>query len=109
MLLLRKRLFSKAQKTKNPNQQIKPLWTNPEFEEKAHALKLKLVEKLLVLTNGKTSQGKRLFGAEVISKGSKLLKTIVRCRLLYCTNKQMDKYSAKNEQIKTLIMNYLKK
>ena len=73
-VVIEKRLFSKAQKAKKSKSADKAIMDKieAEFEEKAHALKLKLVEKLLVLTNGKTSQGvKDFLGAEVISKGSK--------------------------------------
>ena len=112
-VVIEKRLFSKAQKAKKSKSADKAIMDKieAEFEEKAHALKLKLVEKLLVLTNGKTSQGvKDFLGAEVISKGSKFTQK----QLLDVDHStvQISKWtsdSAKNEQIKTLIMNYLKK
>ena len=62
-VVIEKRLFSKAQKAKKSKSADKAIMDKieAEFEEKAHALKLKLVEKLLVLTNGKTSQGVKDF------------------------------------------------
>ncbi|MBP7218819.1 MAG: DNA-directed RNA polymerase subunit beta [Paludibacteraceae bacterium] len=112
-VVIEKRLFSKAQKAKKSKSADKAIMDKieAEFEEKAHALKLKLVEKLLVLTNGKTSQGvKDFLGAEVISKGSKF--TQKQLLDVDYSTVQISKWtsdSAKNEQIKTLIMNYLKK
>jgi len=112
-VVIEKKLFSKAQKAKKSKSADKAIMDKieAEFEEKAHALKLKLVEKLLVLTNGKTSQGvKDFLGAEVISKGSKF--TQKQLLDVDYSTVQISKWtsdSAKNEQIKTLIMNYLKK
>lgn len=112
-VVIEKRLFSKAQKAKKSKSADKAIMDKieAEFEEKAHALKLKLVEKLLVLTNGKTSQGvKDFLGAEVISKGSKF--TQKQLLDVDYSTVQISKWtsdSVKNEQIKTLIMNYLKK
>lgn len=48
---------------------------NEEFEEKAAVLKDVLINKLLVLTNDKVSQGvKDYLGTEVIAKGAKFTK-----------------------------------
>ena len=58
-----------------PNKAILPK-LNDEFEEKAAKLKDILIEKLLVLTNGKVSQGvKDYLGTEVIAKGGEVHQT----------------------------------
>jgi DNA-directed RNA polymerase subunit beta len=112
-VIIEKRLFSKAQKAKKSKSADKAIMDKieAEFAEKTHALKLLLVEKLLVLTNGKTSQGvKDFLGAELVSKGSKF--TQKQLSDIDYSTVQISKWtsdSAKNEQIKTLIMNYLKK
>jgi DNA-directed RNA polymerase subunit beta len=112
-VVIEKRLFSKAQKAKKSKSADKAIMDKieAEFAEKTHALKLLLVEKLLVLTNGKTSQGvKDFLGAELVSKGSKF--TQKQLSDIDYSTVQISKWtsdSAKNEQIKTLIMNYLKK
>ena len=74
-------------------------------------LKEQLIEKLLVLTEGKTSAGvKDFLGTDLISKNSKF--TPERLREIDYTLVQLEKWTAddsKNELIRQLIMNYLKK
>ncbi len=113
-VVIEKRLFSKAnpknKKSKSSEKSVLEKIEN-EFAEKAQALKLQLVEKLLVLTNGKTSQGvKDFLGSDVISKGSKF--TQKNLLDIDYTTIQISKWTSdntKNEQIKLLIINYLKK
>ncbi|MBO7318304.1 MAG: DNA-directed RNA polymerase subunit beta, partial [Bacteroidales bacterium] len=70
-----------------------------------------LVEKLLTLTAGKTSQGvKDFLGDDVISKGSKF--TAAALSKIDYTTVQVSKWTsdtAKNELIRTSIINYLRK
>ena len=91
-VVIDKKLYSRVIKTrseKNADKQILPK-LNEDFEEKAAALKEILVEKLLVLTEEKVSQGvKDYLGTEVIAKWT------------------ADAH--KNEMIRDLVMNYLKK
>ncbi len=106
-------LFSRAAKKRKSRLSDKALLPklDEEYEEKLNELKEVLADKLLVLTNGKVSQGvKDYLGAEVIAKGAKFThKNLVE---LDYFSIQVSKWTAdapKNEQIKTVIMNYLRK
>ena len=112
-VVIDKKLYSRVIKTrseKNADKQILPK-LNEEFEEKAAALKEILVEKLLVLTEDKVSQGvKDYLGTEVIAKGAKFIKHDLES--LDYTVIQLSKWTSdahKNEMIRDLVMNYLKK
>ncbi|MDE7155185.1 MAG: DNA-directed RNA polymerase subunit beta, partial [Muribaculaceae bacterium] len=82
-----------------------------EYEEKQDKLKDVLVEKLLTLTNGKTSQGvKDFLGTDVIEKGQKFTAAVLR-DINYDTI-NLSKWTAdqhKNELISRTIRNYLRK
>jgi DNA-directed RNA polymerase subunit beta len=82
-----------------------------EYEQKLVDLKTMLVDKLILLTNGKTSQGiKDYLNTEVIAKGAKFSRKMLE-ELDY-NAVQISKWttdSHKNEMIKKLIVNYLKK
>ena len=99
----------KSRSEKNADKAILPK-LNDEFEEKAAKLKDILIEKLLVLTNGKVSQGvKDYLGTEVIAKGAKFTKRDLES--LDYTIIQLSKWTAdahKNDMIRDLVMNYLK-
>ena len=112
-VVIDKKLFSRVVKTrseKNADKAILPK-LNDEFEEKAAKLKDILIDKLLVLTNGKVSQGvKDYLGTEVIAKGAKFTKRDLES--LDYTVIQLSKWTAdahKNDMIRDLVMNYLKK
>ena len=85
-VVIDKKLFSrviKSRSEKNADKAILPK-LNDEFEEKAAKLKDILIEKLLVLTNGKVSQGvKDYLGTEVIAKGAKFTKRDLRINHAY--------------------------
>ena len=73
-VVIDKKLYSRVIKTrseKNADKAILPK-LNEEFEEKVAALKAILIDKLLVLTADKVSQGCEgiIWGTEVIAKGS---------------------------------------
>ena len=105
-------LFSRAakkKKTKGANSQLQKL--DEEYEVKQNALKDVLVEKLLVLTSGKTSQGvKDFIGSDIIPKGAKFSAAVLKeidydtINLSKWTN---DPY--KNDMIRATIVNYLRK
>ena len=106
-------LFSRAikkRKSKLSDKAILPK-LDDEYEEKMAALKSKLIEKLVILTSGKTSQGvKDYTGTEVIAKGSKFTQRALS-ELDY-TSIQVSKWTTdahKNEMIHATIMNYLRK
>jgi DNA-directed RNA polymerase subunit beta len=108
-----KRLFSKAQKNRKSKLADKAVLPklDEEFETQAEALKETLVEKLMTLIEDRTSSGIRDFlGADIISKGNKF--TPERLREVDYTTIQLGKWTIdnhKNELIRQLILNYLKK
>lgn len=106
-------LFSKMVKKRNSRMSDKAVLPklDEEYEEKMAALKSLLVDKLQELTNGKTSQGvKDYLNTEVIARGAKFSRKALE-ELDYNTV-QVSKWTTdahKNELIKQLIVNYLKK
>ena len=112
-VIIDKRLFSKALKNRKSRLTDKALLPkiDEEFEEDAIALKATLIDKLLALTNGKTSQGiKDNLGTEVIQKGTKFSAKILN--EINFASIQVSKWTSdqsKNEMIRDLILNYLKK
>ena len=112
-VVIGKRLFSRAIKTRSSKLADKALMPkiDAEFETKFQALKNILVDKLMVLTEGKTSQGvKDYLGTDVIPKGAKFTKKDLI--LLDYTTIQLSKWTAdahKNEMIHDLVINFLKK
>ncbi|MDE6267555.1 MAG: DNA-directed RNA polymerase subunit beta [Muribaculaceae bacterium] len=106
-------LYSRAVKTgkksKSANAQLPKL--DEEYEEKQDELKKKLVDKLLVLTEGKTSQGvKDYLETDVVPKGSKF--TAATLRDINYDTINLSKWTAdahKNELIRATIVNYLRK
>ncbi|MDR1780270.1 MAG: DNA-directed RNA polymerase subunit beta [Tannerella sp.] len=82
-----------------------------EYEEKMQELKTILVDKLVNLTNGKSSQGvKDFMNQDIISRGSKF--TRVKLEEIDYNTVQVSRWTTdahKNELIKRLIINYLKK
>ncbi|MGL5317580.1 MAG: DNA-directed RNA polymerase subunit beta [Bacteroidales bacterium] len=106
-------LFSRAMKVKkgrNADKAILPK-LDEEYELKLNKLKSVLVDKLLILTDGLTSQGvKDYLGVELITTGSKF--TDRNLRELDYNSIQVSAWTSddhKNEMIKQVIMNYLKK
>jgi len=108
-----KRLFSKSiknRKSKLSDKAILPK-LDEEFENQIAALKSILVEKLMVLTSGKTSQGvKDYLGNEVIPKGSKFTQKALND--IDFTTVHVTKWTTdghKNEMIRDVIVNFLKR
>ncbi len=105
-------LFSRAakkKKTKSANAQLPKL--DEEYEARQEELKNVLVEKLLTLTQGKTSQGvKDFLGVDVIAKGAKFSAALLKgidydtINLSKWTND-----AHKNDLIRATIVNYLRK
>ena len=112
-VVIGKRLFSKAQKTKKEKseEKIQIAAMEARFEENVAKLKNILVDKLMVLTSGKTSQGvKDFLGAELIAKGNKF--TQKQLLEIDYTTVQVSKWTAdahKNDMIRDVILNYLRK
>jgi DNA-directed RNA polymerase subunit beta len=104
-------LFSRAAKTprnKASNAQQQAL--DEQYSKKQEALKDILVEKLMVLTEGKTSQGvKDYLGAEIIAKGAKFTAALFR-EINYDTL-NLSKWTNdahKNDMIRATIVNYMR-
>ena len=112
-VVIGKRLFSKAQKNRKSKLADKAVLPrlDEEFENQAAILRNTLVEKLIVLLGDKTSAGvKDFLGSDIISRNSKF--TIERLREIDYTAIQLSKWttdSHKNDLVKRLIMNYLRK
>ena len=112
-VIIDKKMFARAIKDRRSKQQDKLTLAkiDDEYEAKVGDLKDILIDKLLELTKGKTSQGvKDYTGAEIITKGSKFTATALR-NLEYgdiqTNNWTSDEH--KNELIAQLIINFMKK
>ena len=112
-VVIGKRLFSKAQKNRKSKLADKAVLPklDEEFENQAAILRNTLVDKLMELIGDKTSAGvKDFLGTDIISRNSKF--TAERLREIDYSIIQLSKWttdSHKNELVKQLIMNYLKK
>ena len=106
-------IFSRAMKKKKSrlSDKAKLQQLEDEYEVKMNKVKDILVEKLMTLTAGKTSQGvKDFLGDDVIAKGSKF--TAAALSKIDYTTVQVSKWTAdaaKNELIRATIINYLRK
>jgi DNA-directed RNA polymerase subunit beta len=112
-VVIDKKLFSRVIKTraeKNADKQLLPQW-NEEYDAKAADLKNLMLDKLMVLTEGKVSQGvKDYLGTEIVPKGAKFVKSDFEG--LDFTTIQLSKWTNdahKNDMIRDLVMNFLKK
>ncbi len=112
-VVIEKRLFSKAQKSRKSKLADKAILPqlDEEFEEQATALRKALIEKLLVLTKGKTSAGvKDFLEVDLITRNSKF--TEERLNNIDYNTVQLSKWTQDentNDLIKQVILNYLKK
>ncbi len=112
-VVIGKRLFSKAQKNRKSKLADKAVLPrlDEEFEAQANVLRNTLIEKLMVLTADKPSAGvKDFLGTDLISRNSKF--TEERLREIDYSTVQLSKWTQdaqKNELIRQLILNYLKK
>ena len=112
-VVIDKRLFSRAIKTRSSKMAYKALLPkiDEEFEAKVADLKKILVDKLLTLTEDLVSEGvKDYMGTEVIAKGAKFTRRDLET--LDYTSVQLSKWVAdehKSGMIRDLIINFLKK
>jgi DNA-directed RNA polymerase subunit beta len=110
-VVIDKKLFSRSVKDKKLKTSTKPILDKieEEFARNTSELKLKLIDKLFILVNGKTSQGvKDYFNAEIIPKGAKFTQKILQ-EIDYM-NINPYKWTTdkdKNDQISMLIFNYI--
>ncbi len=112
-VVIDKKLFSRAIKTRESKKQDKIILAkiDEEFEAKNNDLKDILVDKLLTLTEGKTSQGiKDYSGTEVITKGSRF--TAANLKVLEYDGVQSNGWTGEEHTdmlISQLIMNFIRK
>ena len=112
-VVIGKRLFSKAQKNRKSKLADKAVLPklDEEFVNQASILRNTLIDKLVSMIGDKTSAGvKDFLGTDVISRNSKF--TEDRLREIDYSAVQLSKWTTdnhKNELVKRLIMNYLRK
>ncbi|MDT8402077.1 MAG: DNA-directed RNA polymerase subunit beta [Bacteroidales bacterium] len=110
-VVIDKKLFSRAVKDRKSKTVEKPLIEkiDAEFEKGAEDLKMRLVDKLFILVNGKTSQGvKDYLNVDIIPKGTKFtLKQLQEIDYLNVNPGKWTTDKKKNDTIKQLLHNYL--
>ncbi|MBB3187275.1 DNA-directed RNA polymerase subunit beta [Microbacter margulisiae] len=112
-VVIGKSLFSRAMKNRKSGLAEKAVLPKleEEFEKEALQLKNRLIEKLVALTQGKTSQGvKDFLGNDLIPKGSKFTQKAMN--EIDFTTVHVSRWTTdnhRNELIQSLIVNYLKK
>ncbi len=110
-VVIDKKLFSRSIKDRKSKSVEKPILDKIEndFRKNVEELNNKLVDKLFILVNGKTSQGvKDFLNADVIPKGTKFtLKQLQGIDYLNINPSKWTTDKKKNETIKLLLHNYL--
>ncbi len=112
-IVIDKKLFTRADKTRESKKQDKVLLAkiDEEYEAKHDDLKNMLVDKLMTLTEGKTSQGvKDYTEAEIINKGTRF--TVAALKNLEYDGIQSNDWTDDehiNGMIQHLIMNFIRK
>jgi len=108
-----KKLFSRAIKDRKSKSADKPLIEKLDKEQEVaiEELRSRLIDKLFILVNGKTSQGvKDYYGTEIIPKGTKFtLKILQDIDYMHITANKWSTDKKKNELIKQLLHNYVVK
>lgn len=109
-VVIDKKLFSRRIKDKHTKSDEKPLLEKLEKEHNVEgaALKVKLIDKLVTLVNGKTSQGVlNLLKEEVVPKGSKFSqKALEKIDFSSVNPNKWTTDKEVNDQIKMLLHNY---
>lgn len=110
-VVIDKKLFSRSVKDRKIKTAEKPLLEklDVDFEAKITDLNSKLIDKLFIIVNGKTSQGvKDYFNEDVIPKGAKFtLKTLQEIDFMNINPNKWTTDKKKNETIKSLLFNYI--
>ena len=110
-VVIDKKLFTRAIKDRKAKAVEKPLLDKieTEFNRSVDELKTRLVDKLFILVNGKTSQGvKDYLNVDVIPKGSKFtLKQLQEVDFLNVNPNKWTTDKKKNDSIKLLLHNYI--
>lgn len=112
-VVIDKKLFTRAIKDRKSKTVEKPMMDkiDADFNRSIEDLKSRLVDKLFILVNGKTSQGvKDYLNVDVIPKGSKFtLKQLQEVDFLNVNPSKWTTDKKKNDQIKQLLHNYSNK
>jgi DNA-directed RNA polymerase subunit beta len=110
-VVIDKKLFTRAIKDRKAKAVEKPMLDKieNEFNKNVDELKNRLVDKLFILVNGKTSQGvKDYLNVDVIPKGSKFtLKQLQDVDFLNVNPNKWTTDKKKNDSIKLLLHNYV--
>ncbi|MBE0677806.1 MAG: DNA-directed RNA polymerase subunit beta [Bacteroidales bacterium] len=110
-VVINKKLFTRAVKDRKAKTAEKPLLDkiDADFNRSADDLKARLVDKLFILVNGKTSQGvKDYLNVDVIPKGAKFtLKQLQEIDFLNINPNKWTTDKKKNDSIKQLLHNYI--
>jgi DNA-directed RNA polymerase subunit beta len=110
-VVIDKKLFTRAIKDRKAKTAEKPLLDkiDADFNRSADDLKARLVDKLFILVNGKTSQGvKDYLNVDVIPKGAKFtLKQLQEIDYLNVNPNKWTTDKKKNDSIKQLLHNYI--
>lgn len=112
-VIIDKRLFSRVIKDKKGRAGSKPLLDQieEEYNRNVNAIKARLIDKLFILVNGKTSQGvKDYYGVDIIVKGVKF--TQKQLQEIDYINVNPNKWTTdkqKNDMIRDCIRNFIKK
>jgi DNA-directed RNA polymerase subunit beta len=110
-VVIDKKLFSRSVKDKKIKTSTKPILDKieEEFERNTTELKAKLIDKLFILVNGKTSQGvKDYYNVDVIPKGTKFTQKVLQdIDFMQINSNKWTTDKDKNDQIKLLIHNYI--
>ncbi len=110
-VVVNKKLFSRSIKDKRSKSAEKPIIERieAEFNKQVEELNSKLVDKLFILVNGKTSQGvKDFLNADIIPKGTKFTqKSLQGIDFLNVNPSKWTTDKKKNEVIKSLLYNYM--
>ncbi len=112
-VVIGKELYSKAQRNRKSRNTDKEILSklDAEFEREVSALRAQLIDKLITITNGKTSQGvKDFLGTDLIPKGVKFTQKLLNeidYNVVQLTKWTTDPH--KNDMIRDIVINYLKK
>ncbi|MFN8254112.1 MAG: DNA-directed RNA polymerase subunit beta [Bacteroidales bacterium] len=108
-----KKLFSRAIKDRKSKNAEKPLLDKLDREQDSaiEELRSRLIDKLFILVNGKTSQGvKDYYGTEIIPKGTKFtVKMLQDIDYVHVNANKWTTDKTKNDLIKNLLYNYIVK
>ena len=112
-VVIGKELYSKAQRNRKSRNTDKEILAklDAEFEREVSALRAQLIDKLITITNGKTSQGvKDFLGTDLIPKGVKFTQKLLNeidYNVVQLTKWTTDPH--KNDMTRDIVINYLKK